>query len=254
VSASPNPSRVAIVTGGAQGIGRDVAVRLGTGGGAVAVLDVDAEGAGATVERIRSGGGVAVAHRTDAKSLDDVTAAVEAVVARFGRIDVLVNAAAELGLEERKPLWEIEEHQWRGTLDGCFLVALVPCRVVVPVMLRQRSGRIVNLGSDHAHGGNGTAVTYASAKAAVEGLTRTLARSVASSGITVNCVSPGMVRTPYVERWLTPETEERARRRYPLGRIGEPRDVAGAVAFLASPDAEWITGQVIHVNGGFFIG
>ncbi|MGH7821185.1 MAG: SDR family oxidoreductase, partial [Candidatus Binatia bacterium] len=117
-----------------------------------------------------------------------------------------------------------------------------------------RSGRIIILGSDHAHGGDGTAVTYAAAKAAVEGLTRALARSVASSGVTVNCVSPGMVRTPYVTGWLTPEAETRVTRRYPLGRIGEPRDVAGVIAFLASPEAEWITGQVIHVNGGFFIG
>lgn len=247
-------ARVTVVTGGAQGIGRGVAERFSASGFAVAILDRDAEGAAEAAEALRAEGGSAVGYGVDAKSLEAVTTAVETVLGAFGRIDVLVNAAAELGLEERKPLWELEEHQWRGTLEGCFLVVLVPCRVVVPIMLRQGSGRIINIGSDHTHGGDGNAVTYSAAKAAVEGLTRSLARSVAPSGITVNCISPGMVKTPYVASWLTPQAEARVLRRYPLGRIGEPRDVAGAVSFLASPEADWITGQVIHVNGGFFIG
>ena len=253
-SGSAVPIPVAVVTGGARGIGREAARWLGAAGFAVAVLDRNAEGAEATAAGLRESGGTALAFSVDAKSLEAVSATVEAVLRAFERIDVLVNAAAELGLERHKPLWELEEHEWRSTLDGCFLVALVPCRVVIPIMLRQRSGRIINIGSDHAHGGDGKAVTYGAAKAAVEGLTRALARSLGPSGITVNCISPGMVKTPYVTSWLTPDAEARVAGTYPLRRIGEPADVAAAVAFLASTDAAWITGQVIHVNGGFFIG
>lgn len=245
-------TRVAVVTGAARGIGREVAHHLAGAGCAVAVWDRNPDGAEATAEALRRGGGTAVAHRVDVRFLDAVCAAVRGVLDAFGRIDVLVNAAAEMALEGRKPLWELEEQQWRETLEGCFLVAVVPCRAVVPVMLQQGFGRIINISSDAAHVGEAKAVTYSAAKAAVEGFTRALARSVGRSGITVNCVSPGMVRTPYTMGWLTPELEARVTEQYPAGRIGEPRDIARTVAFLASPEADWITGQVIHVNGGFY--
>ncbi|TYB39217.1 SDR family oxidoreductase [Micromonospora sp. AP08] len=245
-------SLVAVVTGAGRGIGAATARRLAADGAAVAVVDRGVPETHDTVGLIEAAGGRAIGVACDVAAADQVEAAFARVVDVFGRIDVLVNNA---GVIRDNLLFMMTEQDWdtvlRVHLRGTFLCT----RAAQRHMARRGGGRIVNLSSIAARGNRGQA-NYSTAKAAVQGLTRTFAAELGPQGITVNAIAPGFIATP-----MTDETARRMGRdpdefrhdtaaRVPLRRVGSPDDIAGVVAFLAGPDAAYVTGQTIHVDGG----
>ncbi|MDO8209016.1 3-oxoacyl-ACP reductase FabG [Conexibacter sp. CPCC 206217] len=241
--------RVALVTGAAVGIGAAVAQRLASEGATVAVLDRDAEAAGASARRI---GGTSFPLVADVACADEVEAAVTEVAERCGRLDVLVNNA---GVTRDNLLFKLSEDDWDTVLDvnlkGAFLCARAAQRVMVPA----RSGKIVSLSSRSALGNRGQA-NYAAAKAGIQGLTATLAQELGPFGINANAVAPGFVATEMTDatarrQGIEPEDyRARVAEQIPLRRVAQPEDVAAVVAFLASDDARHVTGQTIYVTGG----
>lgn len=246
----PLAEQVALVTGASRGIGRAVAVHLGAAGATVLVNYLANETAAAeTVELVRAAGGSAEALRFDVGDGESVKAAVGNIVDRRGRIDILVNNA---GLAVDALLLRLKEEDWeralRTNLTGVFLCT----KAAIRAMIRARYGRVVNLTSVVADMGNAGQAAYAAAKAGVIGFTKSIAKEVASRGICVNAVAPGFVETD-----MTAALDEGQRTFYtnviPAGRIARPDEVAAAVGFLASPAAGYITGHVLHVNGGLYM-
>ena len=240
--------RVALVTGGGRGIGRAIALRLARDGVAVAVNYRGSEAAAAEVVRqIEAGGGQAVALAADVAVAAEATRLVNDAVARLGRLDILVNNA---GITRDNLAMRLNEEDWDAVLDtnlkGAFFCAKAALR---PLLRAREAGRIVNISSVAGLVGNAGQANYAAAKAGLLGLTKSLAREVASRGITVNAVAPGFVTTEMTDA-LPEELREAAVKAIPLGRFGAPEDIAEAVAFLASPAARYITGQVLSVDGG----
>jgi len=248
--ASELTGKVALVTGGARNIGRAIASALAAGGAAVMVnarsSRADAE---QTVAHIKSAGGRAALHIADVTDPRAVSAMVEAAVAQFGRLDVLVNNAA---VRAETPLADMQLDEWRrvlaSILDGSFLCA----QACLPHMLRAGAGSIVNIGGLTAHIGAVGRAHVVAAKAGLTGMTRALALEFAPHGITVNCVVPGTIDTL---RGLPGAPERPAHRQSlpPVGRRGEPDEVAAAVRFLCGPGARYITGQSLHVSGGGYM-
>ncbi|MBI1773757.1 MAG: 3-oxoacyl-ACP reductase FabG [Proteobacteria bacterium] len=238
--------RVALVTGASRNIGRAIALELAAAG---ASIIVNARTAAADAERvageIASLGGQAMAVLADVTQEAEVARMVVAAIERFGRIDILVNNAA---VRTEAKLEEIDFQAWRGILavilDGAFLCA----KACLPHLRRSDRASIVNIGGLTAHTGAKDRVHVVSAKAGLVGLTRALAHDLADAGITVNCVAPGMVDTV---RQVEPG--HHATRKAPLGRLGRPEEIAGAVRYLAGPTARFITGQTIQVNGGMYM-
>jgi len=242
--------RVAIVTGGSRGIGKAIAVTLAARGALVVVNYRANQGAAEdAVAGIRAGGGTAELCRFDVSDGEATHQAVRQIVDRHGRIDILVNNA---GVSVNALLPRLKEADWARVL-ATNLTGVFHCtQAVLRTMLRSRYGRIVNLTSVVAELGNAGQTAYGAAKAGVTGMTRSLAREIASRGITVNCVAPGFVETE-----MTAELPQAVREEYlrliPVGRLGEAGDVAALVAFLCAPDAGYITGQEIGVNGGMYM-
>jgi NAD(P)-dependent dehydrogenase (short-subunit alcohol dehydrogenase family) len=244
--------RVALVTGAASGIGRGIALRLAEMGSAVAVLDTNKEGAVTTAEAILQTGGRAVAIPCDVTSRESCRRATEETVRAFGRADILCNNA---GIVVRKDVVSLEESEWDAvlgvTLKGVYLLS----HEVIPQMIRQGGGVIVNTGSGWSLKGGPKAAAYCAAKAGVVNLTRAMAIDHGKDNIRVNCVCPGDVDTPMLAgecRQLGEVREEfmKEAANRPLSRVGTPEDVANAVLFLASDMAKWITGGALVVDGG----
>src|SRR6266550_2098796 len=240
----------ALVTGGSRGIGRAVALRLAAGGATVVVNYRDnAPAAEETVRLIAAAGGRACAARFDVGDAEAVRVGVQNIVDEHGRLDLLVNNA---GLAVDALLLRLKEEDWERVLRTNLTGVFHCTKAAVRAMVRARYGRIVNLTSVVAEMGNAGQGAYAAAKAGVIGFTKSLAREVAARGVTVNAVAPGLVETD-----MTAGLDDQQRAFYtnviPAGRIATPEEVAAAVAFLVSPEAGYITGQVLHVNGGLYM-
>ncbi len=238
---------VALVTGAGRGIGAAVSLDLARRGARVALVDLaHVDGAEALAAEILATGGQAIALRADVTRLSDAEDAVRRTVEELGGLDVLVCNA---GITRDGVSWKMSEKAWDDVIDvnlkGCFTF----CRAAAPLFRAQRSGRIVTIASINGLRGKFGLANYCASKAGVIGLTRTLARELGPSGVTVNCVAPGMVRSDMTEN-LPTEVLARAIDESALGRIAEPEDVANAVSFLCSANASHITGVVLPVDGG----
>jgi NAD(P)-dependent dehydrogenase (short-subunit alcohol dehydrogenase family) len=246
------PDTAALVTGAASGIGRAVAERFAREGARVAIADRDLPGAEETVRRIEGAGGVALALRVDVADPAAVAAMVARAEARFGRVDVLVNNAAVGGGDG---VLAIDPDDWDRTLAVVLKSAYLCTRAVLPGMVARRRGSIVNVASVNGLTALGEE-DYSAAKAGLINLTQNLALKHGRDGVRANVVCPGTVRTPIWRERLArqPDVFDRLAAWYPLGRVGEPDDVANAVLFLASDEAAWITGAVLPVDGGLTAG
>jgi 3-oxoacyl-[acyl-carrier protein] reductase len=235
--------RTALVTGAARGIGRAVAARLARDGARVALLDVDP----AVAEAARTVGGEALPLVADVTRTADVEGAVQAVVDRWGRLDVLV---ANAGITGRSfPIWELTDEDWHRVLAVDLTSVFLCCRAAVRAMLPRGAGRIVTIASIAGKEGNPTLVPYSAAKAGVIGLTKALAKEVVGRGILVNAVAPAVIGTELVKQ-MEPSTVELLVSKIPLGRVGRPEEVAALVAWLASDECSFSTGAVYDLSGG----
>lgn len=239
--------KTAIVTGGSRGIGRAIALELAKRGAYVIVnYNGCKEAAEETVRAIEAAGGRAEAYQCDVSDCEDCEKLICYVMDQRGRIDILVNNA---GITRDNLLMRISEEDFDAVLNTNLKGAFHTMRLVSRHMLKQRSGRIINMASVVGVAGNAGQANYAASKAGVIGMTKSAAKELASRGITVNAVAPGFIETDMTEK-LSDKVKEQAVSQIPLGRFGSVEDVAKAVAFLASDDAGYITGQVIHVDGG----
>jgi 3-oxoacyl-[acyl-carrier protein] reductase len=239
--------KVAVITGASRGIGRAIALELGRRGASVVVnYNASADAASAVVEAIEEQGGEATAVQADVGDFDQAAALIQAAVDTFGRIDILVNNA---GTTRDQLLMLMKEEEWdvvlRTNLKGVFNC----CKAAARRMMRQRSGRILNISSVSGIAGQGGQTNYSASKAGVIGLTKSLAKELGPRNVTVNAIAPGFVQTD-LTRNLPDRLIQEAIEVTPLGRMGEPEEIAHAVAFLASDLASFITGEVLTVDGG----
>ena len=237
--------RVAIVTGGGRGIGRAIALRLAESGASIVVNDID-RAAEAVVHEIEAMGKQGQAVIADVSLASDVTKLAEAAIATYGRIDILVNNA---GINRDQLLIRMTDEDWERVIDIDLKSVFLCTRAILRPMIKQRWGRIISISSIVGLMGNAGQVNYASAKAGIIGFTRSVAREVASKGITANAIAPGFIDTEMTQR-LPENRRQELISRIPSGRLGSPKDVASAVCFLTSEEAGYITGQVLAVDGG----
>ena len=243
-------TRAAIVTGGSRGIGRAVCVALAKQGCNVVVNYCHgAEPAEQTAALCRAEGVQAVTVQADVSTAEGCKALFDAAAEAFGRVDVLVNNA---GITRDNLILRLTEQDFDAVLDTNLKAVFRMSRAVMRPMMKQRQGRIINITSVVGASGNPGQANYAAAKAGVAGMTRALARELGSRGITVNCVAPGFIATDMTAA-LGDEQQKALTGQIPLGRLGAPADIAAAVAYLASPEAGYVTGQELHVNGGMFM-
>lgn len=253
--------KVAIVTGSAMGIGRAIALTFAEEGAKVVIADLDEEKGKAVAEEIGAKGAEALVVKTDVTKLAEANEMVKAAVDRFGAMDILVNCAAAWRINF---FMQMTEEDWDFEIAVCYRSVLNCTRAVLEHMIPQRTGKIVNIGSDAGRVGEPNQPVYSGAKAGVIGFTRGLAKDVARHGILVNAVCPSMTRTEKIvdmekmfeeqggDAWAAyQDTMQKIVRLYPLRKLGTPQDVANMVVFLASDRANHITGQTISVNGGY---
>lgn len=240
---------VAIVTGGGRGIGAEISIALGEEGAKVVVFDKDLEPAEEIAARIQEAGGQACAMAGDITRSEDVRHTVEDVVQRYGAIHILVNNA---GYTLNQPFGEMSQERWDEVIDVCLTGVFRMTHAAMPHMLKQHYGRVVSIASRAATGTlHGT--NYSAAKAGVIGFTKALAMEVSPLGVTVNTVSPGLIRTERVKKHAYfAELDQRWREQSLVKRGGEPRDIANAVLYLASQRAGYVTAENIQVTGGLF--
>ena len=242
--ATATAGKTALVTGAARGIGLTIATRLAADGLRVALLDQDRDAVQAAARAIGRDALALVADVTRARDVDDAVARVEH---EWGRLDVLVNNAGITG--RSFPIWELPDEDWRRVIDVDLTSVFLCCRAAVKVMLRQGSGRIVNIASIAGKEGNPTLVPYSTAKAGVIGLTKALAKEVATRGILVNAVAPAVIGTELLKQ-MEPSTVDLLISKIPMGRVGTPEEVAALVAWLASDECSFSTGAVYNLLFG----
>ncbi|CAN5265985.1 glucose 1-dehydrogenase [soil metagenome] len=245
-------THTALVTGGGRGIGRAIAITLASTGVAVAIGDIRDDDANETVAEINAAGGQALAVRLDVTDSGSVHSAVEAVHRALGRVDMLVNNA---GWDRMQPFIDTDEEFWRRVVDINYLGVLRVTHALLPAMIENGWGRIVNISSDSARVGSAMESVYSGAKGAVLSFTKTLARETARAGITVNAVCPGPTETPLLTEILEGQqhggdTVAAIIKSTPMKRLGQPSEIAAAVSFFCSAEAGFITGQTLSVNGG----
>ncbi len=239
--------QVAVVTGGSRGIGRAVAIRLASEGADLALCSSrSVEAAERVAEEVKSMGRRAMVRQVDVSDSGTVNPFIAAVVSELGRLDILVNNA---GVTRDGMLLRMKEEDWGRVLEVNLKGAFLTMRAAVRPMIKAKRGRIINISSVVALTGNAAQANYVASKAGLIGLTKSVAREFVSRGITANAVAPGYIPTEMTEG-LPPEVKSALLERVPMGRPGNAEDVAAAVAYLASDDAEYITGQVIVVDGG----
>jgi 3-oxoacyl-[acyl-carrier protein] reductase len=241
--------KVALVTGGAQGIGKAIALLLARNGADVVVSDINLEKAQETADEIQGMGKRSLAMKVNVVNLKDVEQMVEAIVEQFGRIDILVNNA---GITRDRLILRMTEEDWDAVL-GVNLKGTFNCtKAVIRHMSKQKSGKIVSIASVTGEMGNPGQANYGASKAGVIGFTKTVAREFATRGINVNAIAPGYIQTAMTDA-VPEKAKEELKRMIPMGRLGQPEDVAQAVLFLVSENSSYITGQVLNVNGGIYM-
>jgi len=245
----PLGDKTALVTGGARGIGRDIALRPARAGAAVAIVDVQEDAARDAAGEVEALGVRSGAFACDVGSIEQVEALHGAFQEQFDRIDILVNNA---GITRDRLLMRMTPEDWELVLRVNLTGAFNFCKVFGPVMLRARSGSIVNIASVVGQMGNAGQVNYAASKAGLIGLTKSLAKEFAARGVRVNAVAPGFIRTAMTEA-LPEDVQEKMKAVIPLGRFGEPSDVADIVYFLVSDLSRYVTGQVVNCDGGMIM-
>jgi NAD(P)-dependent dehydrogenase (short-subunit alcohol dehydrogenase family) len=236
--------KTALVTGAARGIGLAIASRFSADGARVAVLDIEREAAEAAAKKV---GGGAIAIAADVTRTAEVDGAVKRVVETWGRLDILVNNAGITG--RSFPIWELSDEDWARVIAVDLTSVFLCCRAAVKVMLGQGAGRIINIASIAGKEGNPTLVPYSTAKAGVIGLTKALAREVATRGIFVNAVAPAVIGTEMLKQ-MEQSTVDLLISKIPMGRVGKPEEVAALVAWLASDECSFSTGAVYDLSGG----
>lgn len=242
--------RVAFVTGASQGIGRACALRLAKEGAAVAVAARNQEKLNDLVHGITTAGSKSAAFPLDVADEEQVKSVIKAAIAQFGKIDILVNNA---GITRDQLVMRMKRADWDAVLQTNLTSAYLCIQQVIPTMLKQRWGRIINVTSVFGQMGQAGQANYAASKAGLIGLTMAIAREVGSRNITCNAIAPGFIETAMTEV-LSEEFKQNAVKQIPLGRVGTTEDIASAVAFLASDDASYITGHTLSVNGGMLMG
>lgn len=242
--------KVAVVTGGAQGIGRAIALGLGREGAKVVIADLQADKAKGVAAELEALGSEALAMEVNVASESSVKQLASETFGRFGRVDVLVNDA---GIYLKAPVVEITEENWDRTINVNLGGNFFCCRAFIPSMRKQKSGRIISVASGIAHYGAKEFAPYAASKAAIIGFVKSLAREVGHDGITVNALCPGAANTAMPRTHRSEEELMQRLRSNPLGHVLEPEDFVGPVVFLVSAAASYITGQSINVNCGSYM-
>lgn len=246
-------TQTAFVTGGAQGIGKGISGSLALAGFHVVIADLNLETAEATAKELTTAGGTASAVQVDVTSRESVEAAVERVTKETGGIDVLVNNA---GWDDFIPFLDTDEDFWSKIIELNFKGHLRTIKAIVPGMIERGYGRVINIGSDAGRVGSSLEAVYSGAKGGVIAFTKTLAREIATKGVTANCVCPGPTDTPALRKFINGAGDDAdkviggMKRGVPMKRLGTPEDIGPAVAFFASEGAGFVTGQTLSVSGG----
>jgi len=242
--------RVALVTGASQGIGHACALHLARHGASIAVAARNQQKLEELAAQITANSGKAAAFPVDVAEEDQIKSAIKSALAHFGKIDILINNA---GITRDQLVMRMKRADWDAVLNTNLTAAYLCIQQVIPSMLKQRWGRIINITSVFGQMGQTGQANYASSKAGLIGLTMAIAREVASRNITCNAIAPGFIETS-MTAVLSDEFKQNAVKQIPLGRLGTPDDVANAAAFLASEESSYITGHVLNVNGGMLMG
>lgn len=241
--------KVAFVTGAAQGIGKSISFALAREGADIVVSDINLDLASQTAKEIEALGVRAMALKSNVSDYADVEAGVASAVSQMGKIDILVNNA---GITKDGLLMRMKKEDWDAVINVNLTGVFICTKIISTLMMKQRSGKIINIASIVGEMGNFGQANYAASKGGVIAFTKTVAREFASRGVSANAVAPGFIRTAMTDK-LTEDVKNAMIAQIPLQRMGTPEDIANAVLFLSSPESDYITGQVINVNGGMLM-
>ncbi len=243
-------NKVAIVTGGASGIGEATSRAMAREGARVVIGDINVEGAEKVAGDIRKLGGKALALKMDIGKQDEIEMVVKRTISEFGRVDILVNNAASF-ITAYQPFHDRDITDWKAEIETNLIGTLLCCWMVMPHMLKQNNGRIINIAANAGKVALPMLAIYSTYKAAIPGFSRAIAKEMATQGVTVNCISPGVIRTPPMAQFMDdPDMGKAYLNRTPMGRPGQPEDIANMAVFLSSEEGNFITGQDYSVDGG----